>query len=114
MKKNCKDPIHPGEHLADALNEIGMTGRGLAERLGVPFDRIYKILRGQRVITASTALKLGKFFNGSCEIWMNLQKDYDLGITLQKEAAENEKIKPYHIEVSLKGRSKNIASNVMS
>lgn len=94
MTKNWRDPIHPGEILTDELNEIGMNGKELAERLHVPFNRIYQILRGERSITASTALRLGEFFNGSPDLWLNLQKDYDLEKAREKEGRELKKIKP--------------------
>ncbi len=95
MAKDWRDPIHPGEMLADELAEIGMNGKQLAERLGIPFNRVYQILRGERSITASTALRLGEFFKGSGELWMNLQKEYDLEVTRKKEGKEIKKIKPY-------------------
>ena len=60
----------------------------------MPFNRIYQILRGERSITASTALRLGKFFNGSPELWLNLQKEYDLEVAREKEGGELKKIKP--------------------
>lgn len=95
MEKHWKDPIHPGEHLADELQEIAMNGKELASRLFIPFDRVYSILRGQRGITASTALRLGRFFNGSGEMWLNLQKEYDLEIALNNEWEEIKNIQPY-------------------
>lgn len=67
MAKDWKDPIHPGEILADELKEIEMNGKELARRLNLSFNRIYQILRGERSITSSTALRLGEFFNGSPE-----------------------------------------------
>lgn len=94
MSKNWRDPIHPGEILADELKEIGMNGKELANRLNLPFNRIYQILRGERSVTASTALRLGEFFNGSPEIWLNLQKEYDLEVARVKEGPELKKIKP--------------------
>lgn len=95
MAKDWRDPIHPGELLADELQVIGINGRQLALRLYIPFARVYQILRGERRITASTALRLGEFFNGSGEIWMNLQKEYDMDVAFQKEGKEIKKIKPY-------------------
>lgn len=94
MTKDWRDPIHPGEILADELKEIGINGKELAKRLHVPFNRIYQILRGKRSITASTALRLGEFFNGSPELWLNLQKEYDLEVAREKEGGELKKIKP--------------------
>ena len=76
-----RDPIHPGEILGDELKEIGMNGKELAQRLNLPFNRIYQILRGERSITASTALRLGELFTGSPELWLNLQKEYSHFVT---------------------------------
>ena len=90
-----RDPIHPGEHLADELEEIGMNGHELAKRLDLPFNRIYQILRGERSITASTALRLGKFFNVHPEFWMNLQKSYDLQVAQKAESRNLKRIKPF-------------------
>jgi addiction module HigA family antidote len=52
-------PIHPGEVLADELEELGMTAAGLARELHVPTNPITQILNGSRAITADTALRLG-------------------------------------------------------
>lgn len=95
MTKDWRDPIHPGEILADELEEIEINGKELAKRLNLPFNRIYQILRGERSITASTALRLGEFFNGSPELWLNLQKKYDLEVARKKESGELKKIKPF-------------------
>lgn len=73
-------PIHPGEILADELEEIGMNPVGLADRIGVPNNRIYLILQGKRGITADTALRLGRFFGTGPEFWLNLQKAYELDV----------------------------------
>jgi antitoxin HigA-1 len=62
---------HPGEHLAEQLEE-------LARQLRVPTNRVTEILKGRRSITGDTALRLGHFFGTSPEFWMNLQKLYDL------------------------------------
>jgi len=79
---NLKLPaIHPGEILADEINELGISPSALANAIGVPVNRITQILRGQRGITADTALRLGRWFGSGAEIWLNLQKDYDLKTT---------------------------------
>ena len=88
-------PIHPGEILADELEEIEMKPVELAARLGVPDNRIYQILHGQRSITADTALRLGKFFNTGPEFWLNLQGAYELDIARQATGSSLEKIVPY-------------------
>ena len=76
--------IHPGEHLAEELNELGMSAAELARRLDVPTNRITGILNGQRAITGDTALRLAHFFGTSAEFWLNLQSLYELRVAQQK------------------------------
>jgi addiction module HigA family antidote len=73
-------PIHPGEILADELEELGITPTELARQLRVPTNRITQIIHGQRGITGDTALRLARWFNMSPQFWMGLQLDYDLEI----------------------------------
>ena len=84
MSKDWKRPIHPGEILADELEEIGINAVELSERIGVPNNRIYQILNGKRDITADTALRLGHFFGTGPDFWMNLQKAYELDAAREK------------------------------
>lgn len=90
-----KKPIHPGEILADELQEIGLNASQLADKIGVPKNRIYQILHGQRNLTADTALRLGKFFNTGAELWLNLQKAYELDIARQNVNNNLDRIIPY-------------------
>ncbi|HTP87980.1 MAG TPA: HigA family addiction module antitoxin [Bryobacteraceae bacterium] len=76
--------IHPGEHLAEELRELGVSASELARRLDVPANRITGILNGQRAITGDTALRLAHYFGTSAEFWLNLQSLYDLRIARQK------------------------------
>jgi len=76
--------IHPGEHLAHELAELGMSAAELARQLKVPTNRITGILNGQRSITGDTALRLGHFFGTSAEFWLNLQSIYDLRLAERK------------------------------
>jgi addiction module HigA family antidote len=76
--------VHPGEHLAVELEEIGMSASELARHLRVPPNRITAILKGQRSITGDTALRLAHFFGTSPEFWLNLQSLYDLRIAQQE------------------------------
>jgi antitoxin HigA-1 len=70
--------IHPGEHLADELKALGMSTNELAKELGVPTNRNTQIIRRKRGITGDTALPLGRSFGKGPDIWMNLQKNYEL------------------------------------
>ena len=74
----AREAIHPGEFLADELEEIGITPTELSRRINVPPNRVSQIIRGLRDVTADTALRLGQFFGTGPELWMNLQKAYDL------------------------------------
>ena len=76
--------IHPGEHLAEELRELGMSAAELARKLNVPTNRITEILNGQRAITGDTALRLGHFFGMSAEFWLNLQSLYELRVAQKK------------------------------
>jgi addiction module HigA family antidote len=71
-------PIHPGEVLHDLLTEAGLTANALAMALRVPANRIGGIIKGQRGITADTALRLARYFGTSAQMWINLQAKYDL------------------------------------
>ena len=70
--------IHPGEHLAEQLEELGMSAAELARQLSVPTNRVTGILNGQRAVTGDTALRLGHFFGTSAQLWLNLQALYDV------------------------------------
>jgi addiction module HigA family antidote len=70
--------IHPGEHLADELKELGMSAAELARQIAVPVNRVTQIINGQRAITADTALRLGHWFQTGPEVWLNLQQLYEL------------------------------------
>jgi len=76
--------IHPGEHLAEELKELGMSAAELARKLDVPTNRISGILNGHRAITGDTALRLAHFFGTSAEFWLNLQSLYKLRVAQKK------------------------------
>jgi addiction module HigA family antidote len=76
--------IHPGEHLAEELEELGMSAAELARKLDVPTNRVTGILNGQRAVTGDTALRLAHFFGTSAEFWLNLQSLYELRLAQQK------------------------------
>ena len=77
-KANRLPPVHPGEVLQDLLKESGLTVNALAMALRVPANRIGGIIKGQRGITADTALRLARYFGTSAQMWVNLQAKYDL------------------------------------
>ena len=80
--------IHPGEHLAEELKELGMSAAELARQLNVPTNRVTEILNGRRAITGDTALRLAHFFGTTAEFWLNLQSLFELRVA-QKKAGKS-------------------------
>ena len=76
----ARSPIHPGEHLAEELKELGISAAEPARQLEVPTNRISEILNGRRAVSADTALRLGHWFGTTPDFWLNLQKLYELRI----------------------------------
>ena len=76
----ARTPIHPGEILADELEDIGVSSAELSRALRVPANRISQLVAGKRAITADTALRLARYFGTSADLWMNLQKTYELDL----------------------------------
>src|SRR5216683_7681369 len=76
--------MHPGGHLSDELQALGMSAAELARQLKLPSNRLTEIINGERAVTGDTALRLGHFFGTSPEFWLNLQALYDLRLAEQK------------------------------
>ena len=87
-----RQPIHPGEILADELTELNISAAELARQIRVPANRISQILSGKRSITADTALRLGKWFGTGPKIWLNLQQAYELDVARLEIGSELEEI----------------------
>lgn len=74
-------PVHPGEILAEEfLSPLGLTQYRLAKETSVPARRINEIVKGERSISADTALRLARYFGTSDLFWLNLQARYDLEV----------------------------------
>jgi antitoxin HigA-1 len=79
MKSKLLTHITPGEILDEEfLKPMGLTQYRLAKDIGVPPRRVNEIIKGQRAITADTALRLGRYFNMAPQFWLNLQTHFDL------------------------------------
>ena len=85
-------PIHPREHLAEMLAELGVSQYRLARTIGVPPRRINEIVHGRRSVTADTALRIGRALGTTPEFWLNLQRMYDLDMA--RNAADVSRIEP--------------------
>ncbi len=73
-----KRAVHPGEILKDELAELGITPTEFARQIGVPPNRVSRIINAKRAITGDTALRLGHWFGVEPEFWLNLQAHFEL------------------------------------
>jgi len=94
MTENTLEPIRPGEHLAEFLEEMNISAYRLAKETGMPQTRIGDIINKGRTITADTAMRLGRFFNTSAQFWLNLQSAYDLRAAEMKYGDDYARILP--------------------
>ena len=86
--------IHPGEVLMEEfLIPLEVTAYKLARDTGIPQTRVSQILKGNRRITADTALRLSKYFGNSAKFWLGLQDDYDLEEELKAKSTSLNAIK---------------------
>ena len=76
--RNGMRPVHPGEILREEIEALGLSANVLAKNLAVPANRITAILNGQRGISADTALRLARYFGTTPQLWLNLQKTWEL------------------------------------
>ncbi|MCU0857534.1 MAG: HigA family addiction module antitoxin [Pontiellaceae bacterium] len=86
--------VHPGEALQEFLDDCGLSQSALARELRVPVRRINTIIRGERSLTADTAVRLAKFFGNRADFWLGLQEIYDIREAEKKLAVELSKIHP--------------------
>lgn len=87
------EPIHPGEILREEyLIPLEISINRLARDIGVPPGRISEIVNGKRGITADTALRLGRYFKVTPELWMGLQTEYDLRVARRTVGKEIERL----------------------
>ena len=92
--------IHPGEILLEEfLLPFGLSAYRLSQETQIPQTRISQILKGQRRITADTALRLSKYFGNSAKFWLGLQDDFDLEVEARELKATISSIKPLQVNV---------------
>jgi addiction module HigA family antidote len=85
-------PIHPGAHLAEFIEEYGITVYRVAKDIGVPATRIDQIVKFNRSITADTAARLGKYFGTTAQFWLNLQTNYELELIDKSRIDESKQL----------------------
>ena len=84
----ARTPIHPGEILAEKLDELGVSPTELSRQIRVPANRISQIINGKRAVTGDTALRLAHWFGTSPQFWMNLQALYEVRVAEQEAGTE--------------------------
>ena len=93
--------IHPGEILLEEfLLPLHISAYKLAKDIEIPQTRISEIIKGNRRITAETALRLSRYFGNSPKFWLGLQDDFDLEEELQTKGATLKSIKSFDAEVA--------------
>jgi addiction module HigA family antidote len=93
--------IHPGEVLQEEfLIPMGITAYRLSVDIGIPQTRISEIIKGNRRITADTAIRLSNYFGNSAKFWLGLQNDYDVEEEMNTKAKEFKAIKKYKINAA--------------
>jgi addiction module HigA family antidote len=81
MLKNGMRPVHPGEILLeDYIKPMGVSVRAVAMALHVPYSRLSEIIKGERGVSADTALRLERYFGSEAKGWLNLQAAYELRV----------------------------------
>jgi addiction module HigA family antidote len=90
------DPIHPGDILLEEfMRPLELSINRLARDLHVPANRISGIVNRKRSITTDTALRLGRYFKTSAELWMGLQSEYDMRVARRSlERQINREVRP--------------------
>jgi antitoxin HigA-1 len=90
--------IHPGEILQEEfLSPMGITAYRLSMDIDISQTRISEIIKGNRRITADTAIRLSNYFGNSVKFWLGLQDDYDVEEEMNIKAKEFKAIKKYKI-----------------
>ena len=93
--------IHPGEILFEEfLIPFNISAYKLAKDIEIPQTRVSQIIKGNRRITADTALRLSKYFGNSAKFWLGLQDDYDIEEESSVKGGIFKSIKPLAVEVA--------------
>jgi len=93
--------IHPGEVLQEEfLIPMNISAYRLAKDIGIPQTRVSEIIKGNRRISANTAIRLSNYFGNSAKFWLGLQNDYDIEEELVKKQKEFDSIRNYKIHAA--------------
>jgi antitoxin HigA-1 len=93
---NNSETLHPGKILYnDFLVPLGLSAYKLSKDIGIPQTRISEVLKGNRRITADTALRLSKYLGTTAKYWLGLQSDFDIREHSKIKESELDAIKQY-------------------
>ena len=93
--------IHPGEVLQEEfLIPMNISAYRLSKDIGIPQTRVSEIIKGNRRISADTAIRLSNYFGNSAKFWLGLQNDYDIEEELEKKQKEFDSIRNYKIHAA--------------
>jgi addiction module HigA family antidote len=98
-RKDRLDPVHPGDVLCeDFMKPLGLSAYAVAKAIGATPIAISQIIRRKRAVRAEMALKLGRLFSVSPELWLGIQADYDLELARDRsEAAIFRRVQPLKV-----------------
>jgi antitoxin HigA-1 len=85
-------PVHPGEVIADVLEDIEMTQTSFAQALGVSRRTVNEIIQGRRPITVDTAIRIGKALGNGPQLWLNLQQKVDVWDAMQAHREDYDRV----------------------
>jgi addiction module HigA family antidote len=93
--------IHPGEVLREEfLIPLNISAYRLAKDVDIPQTRISEIMKGNRRITADTALRLSKYFGNSAKFWLGMQDDFDIEEELSNKGSSLQSIKTFVLKIA--------------
>ena len=93
--------VHPGEILSEEfLSPLHISAYRLAKDIEIPQTRVSEIVKGNRRITADTALRLSKYFGNSAKFWLGIQDDFDLEEELYTKSSDINSIKAFKLNVA--------------
>ena len=92
IQERPERPIHPGEAIADILDELGMTSTDFAKILGVSYLVIDEVIQGKRPITVDLAIRIGQALGNGHSLWLNLQQKVDVWDAWHTHQADYERV----------------------
>ena len=100
LTRMTRRPSHPGEVVADILEDLPITQEALAKRMGISRQSVNDLIQGKRSVTPDMAQRLGKFFGNGPAVWPRLQQSLDLWEVLHADESQYQGIETYRVEAA--------------